>query len=182
MALEGPARFENWHTLGASSTSTAVLQYYPLFDVAPNVSIGHFTHTDTGSITVLFNTDWGLQVHSPDSETWEYVPPRANCAIVNIGDALKFMSGYKLKSSLHRVVPWHGKWVSGPRYATIFFLRPDDETEFVDVEGHHWNAKNWLNSKFGNYRNNHREQEKTAMSTGRSGFLGLWDEKEKEQQ
>lgn len=69
------------------------------------------------------------------------------------------------------------KWVSGPRYATIFFLRPDNEAEFVDLEGEHWTAKGWLNRKFGNYRNSHQEQEKTTISTGKTGFLGLWDEK-----
>lgn len=178
MHLQGPERFENKHRPTSSSTSTAVLQCYPHSSAIDlDLSVGHFTHTDTGSITILFNTEWGLQVHSPDTETWEYVPPRANCAIINVGDALKFMSGFKLKSSLHRVVPEARNWSSGPRYATIFFLRPDHDAEFTDTEGTHWTARQWLNRKFGNYRGSHQEQQRTAISTGRKGFLGLWDEK-----
>jgi hypothetical protein len=139
-----------------------------------DTSAGHFTHTDTGSITILFNTHWGLQVFSPETEDWEFVASRPNCAIVNVGDSLKFISEFKLKSSLHRVVPWNGRWISGSRYATIFFLRASDETPFVDTEGVLWTAAKWLKRKFENYRAPH-EQKKNAISTGRKGFVGLWD-------
>lgn len=175
LGLKDGERFEGYHNPKKPSTSTVALQHYPLKDLPPNTSIGHFTHTDTGSVTVLFNTDWGLQVYIPESNKWEYVAPREGCAIVNIGDALKFMSGFKLKSSLHRVVPWHGHWTSGPRYATIFFLRPDNDATFTDAEGVHWTAAEWLNRKFQNYRVPHKEQELNAISTGRKGFSGLWD-------
>jgi len=179
LELKGDERFEANHMRNKPSTSTAVLQHYPLTDLPPNTSVGHFTHTDTGSITVLFNTDWGLQMYSPKSQDWEYVPPREKCAIVNVGDSLKFMSGFKLKSSLHRVVPWHGRWVSGSRYATIFFLRSSNDTRFTDTEGVEWTAGEWLNRKFQNYRIPHSEQEKNAISTGRKGFAGLWEESNK---
>jgi isopenicillin N synthase-like dioxygenase len=181
LGLTGNERFEYHHRTEAPSTSTAVLQYYPYErDLPENTSAGHFTHTDTGSVTILFNTKWGLQVCSPDGERWEYVPPSTNDrAIVNIGDALKFMSGYRLKSCLHRVVPCYGKWEDGPRFATIFFLRPSNDSELTDTEGNHWKAGDWLNKKFLNYRAPHTEQEKTAIATGRKGFVGLWEEQAK---
>jgi isopenicillin N synthase-like dioxygenase len=177
LGLKGEARYENQHRPESPSTSTAVLQHYPYeADLPQNTSAGHFTHTDTGSVTILFNTEWGLQVCSPDGNRWEYVPPaRDNLAIVNLGDALKFMSGFKLKSCLHRVVPCYGKWGGCPRYATIFFLRPSNDSEFTDSEGQHWKAGDWLNRKFLNYRASHSDQKKNAMATGRKGFVGLWD-------
>ncbi|CAG8973702.1 hypothetical protein HYALB_00006973 [Hymenoscyphus albidus] len=176
LQLEGNNRFENFHKPNEQSTSSAVLQHYPLTDLPPQTSAGHFTHTDTGSITVLFNTEWRLQVFSPETEDWEYVPQRKDCAIINVGDTLKFISNFKLKSSLHRVIPWHGPNVSNSRYATIFFLRASNDVKFRDSEGVEWTGSGWLERKFENYRIPHEEQKKTAISTGKKGFVGLWDQ------
>ncbi len=159
--------------LKVPSTSIAALQYYPLAGLPEDTSIGHFAHTDVGSLTVLFNSDWGLQAYSSEDETWRYVAPREKCAIVNVGDALRFMSGFKLKSSLHRVVPWHRRDSSGPRYAAIFFLRPNNDAKLIDGEGDEWTAGEWLERKFQNYRIPHSEQKMNAISTGRKGFTGL---------
>jgi isopenicillin N synthase-like dioxygenase len=88
LGLSGDERFEAFHHSNAPSTSTAVLQYYPLTDLPQNTSVGHFTHTDTGSLTTLFNSDWGLQVYSSQRDSWEYIAPREDHAIINVGDAL----------------------------------------------------------------------------------------------
>ena len=173
LGMKNKDRFETHHLSSVPSTSIAALQYYPLTDLPKDTSVGHFAHTDAGSLTVLFNSDWGLQAYSPEGDTWEYVAPRENCAIINVGDALKFMSGFKLKSSLHRVVPWHSRATSGPRYATIFFLRPNNDANLIDGEGIEWTASEWLERKFVNYRIPHSEQEMNDISTGRKGFTGL---------
>lgn len=173
--LPDASRFENAHQAFKSSKTTAVMQCYPLDNLPPGTSVGHFTHTDTGSITILFNTDWGLQVYNTPLARWEYVPPRPGHGIINVGDALKFLSHQKLKSSLHRVVPWHGKWVVSPRFALIFFLRPNNDAVFVDTEGNTWTADQWLDLKFGNYRSSHEVQKKSAIATGKKGFVGLWE-------
>ncbi|KAK3309422.1 2OG-Fe(II) oxygenase family oxidoreductase [Chaetomium strumarium] len=175
LGLQGEQRFEAYHKADEISTSSAVLQHYPRTKLPEGTSAGHFTHTDTGSITVLFNTEWGLQVFSPETEEWEYVPPRDKCAIINVGDSLKFISNFRLKSSLHRVVPASSHWVSESRYATIFFLRASNTVRFTDTEGVNWTGGEWLNAKFQNYRRAHSEQEKNAISTGKVGFAGLWD-------
>ena len=173
LRMRNEDRFEKRHLSNVPSTSIAALQYYPLTDLPEDTSVGHFAHTDAGSLTVLFNSDWGLQAYSPKGDTWEYVAPRENCAIINVGDALKFMSGFKLKSSLHRVVPWHRRSTSGPRYATIFFLRPNNDAKLVDAEGVNWTAGDWLKRKFQNYRIPHREQKMNDISTGKKDFTGL---------
>lgn len=164
LGLKNEDRFEKQHLSNVPSTSIAALQYYPLTDLPEDTSVGHFAHTDTGSLMVLFNSDWGLQAYSPKGDTWEYVAPRENCAIINIGDTLRFLSGFKLKSSLHRVVPWHGRVTSGPRYAAIFFLRPNSDAKLVDGEGVEWTAGKLLERKFQNYRIPHDEQ---RMNAGR---------------
>ena len=122
---------------------------------------------------MLFNSDWSLQAYSSKGETWGNVAPRENYAIINVGDGLKFMSGFKLKSSLHRVVPWHRRAASGPRYAAIFFLRPNNDAKLVDGEGVEGIAAEWLARKFQNYRIPHSEQKMNAISAGRKGFTGL---------
>jgi isopenicillin N synthase-like dioxygenase len=173
IGLRGRERLEVSHDQNSPSTSAAVLQHYPLQGLPPNTSAGHFAHTDSGSISVLFCSDWGLQVYSSQDSQWEWVQPRENHAVVNVGDALKFISGCKLTSSLHRVVPRHMFWVSEPRYSAIFFLRPNNDAEFTDNEGNHWTGSRWLNRKFGNYRKPHSEQMMNSLATGRFGFVGL---------
>lgn len=175
LGLKGDQKFQFHHQQQSESTSTAVLQCYPLTGLPSDTSVGHFTHTDAGSVSVLFSSHWGLQVFSEERNEFEYVPPRSNCAIVNIGDSLKFLSNFKLKSSLHRVVPCREHWISSPRYSCIFFLRPALDAQFVDVDGTSWTAGEWLNRKFSNYRRPHEEQEQTAMATGRRQFAGLWE-------
>lgn len=86
LSLQGDDRYETHHRARKPSTSTAVLQHYPLRDLPRDTSVGHFTHTDTDSITILFNTDWALQVHSPQRDVWEYIAPHPRHAIVNVGD------------------------------------------------------------------------------------------------
>lgn len=176
LGLTGASRLENLHQADRPSTSTAVMQHYPFEgDLPADTSTGHFTHTDTGSVTILFNTEWGLQVCSPDSEEWQYIPPaQGTRAIVNMGDTVKFLTGCRLKSSLHRVVPCHDRWVRGSRYSIIFFLRANNDVEFEDLEGRRWNAADWLNRKFLNYRSPHDVQKQNSMATGRLGFVGLW--------
>jgi len=173
MGLTGSEELRNYHRSSSSSTSTAVLQHYPLSGLDPNTSPGHFTHTDAGSISILFSSDWGLQAFDSAKGGWGYVAPRKHCAVVNIGDSLRFLSNHRLKSCLHRVVPCN-RWNSGSRYSCIFFLRPNKETQFRDSDGTLWRAEDWLNRKFGNYRLTHEEQKLTSMSTGRRNFIGLW--------
>jgi isopenicillin N synthase-like dioxygenase len=173
--LTGPADLRTHHLSTSSSTSTTVLQHYPLDNLATNTSAGHFAHTDAGSVSILFTSAWGLQAFDTEHDRWKFVAPRAHCAVVNIGDSLRFLAGLRLASCLHRVVPC-GRWTAGSRYSCIFFLRPHKEAEFRDAEGRLWRADEWLNRKFGNYRLSHGEQNENTMATGRTNFKGLWRE------
>src|SRR5438045_3384577 len=107
LGLEGPARFENCHNEDAPSNCALGMNKYPKRSKT-DLNLGHNAHTDVGSITLLFCSEWGLQVLSPKTGKWAYVVPLAGYAIVNVADSLRFLSGNRLRSCLHRVVPYAG--------------------------------------------------------------------------
>jgi len=59
-------------------------------------------HTDSGSVTLLFQRQPELEFLSPWGE-WVKAPCVKDCILINIGDALSFWSGTQLKATLHRV-------------------------------------------------------------------------------
>lgn len=101
-------------------------------------AIGLPSHTDFGSITVLFNWLGGLQIQSHDPAThgeWAYVKPLPGHAIINLGDAMVTFTNGMLKSAKHRVVPAPGDQVAVDRYSIVYFVRPHNDVlmEPVDV-------------------------------------------------
>jgi isopenicillin N synthase-like dioxygenase len=95
------------------------------------------SHTDFGSVTLLFNWLGGLQIESRDPEregSWDYVKPLPGHAIINLGDAMvKFTNG-ALKSAKHRVVTAPGDQRKCERYSVVYFVRPHDEALMKPVE------------------------------------------------
>lgn len=59
-------------------------------------------HSDSGSVTLLFQTCGGLEVQSPTG-AWVEAPYLPGHILVNLGDALAFWSGARLKATKHRV-------------------------------------------------------------------------------
>ena len=100
-------------------------------------AIGLPSHTDFGSITILFNWLGGLQIQSQDAAKkgeWEFVKPLAGHAIVNLGDAMVCFTNGELKSAKHRVVPSPGAQGSVERFSVVYFVRPADEVMMESVE------------------------------------------------
>jgi isopenicillin N synthase-like dioxygenase len=86
-------------------------------------------HTDFGSLTVLFNNIGGLQVLLSKEEGWKWVPPRKDCAIINLGDAMvSFTEGF-FKSATHRVVQPPPNQRAFDRYSVVYFERPNDDVK-----------------------------------------------------
>lgn len=111
--------------------------------VSDKDAIGLPSHTDFGSITLLFNWLGGLQIQSRDPAKvgqWEYVKPVEGCAIINLGDGMVTFTNGMLKSAKHRVVPAPGEQVEVERYSVVYFVRPHNEAtmepcaKFNDVE------------------------------------------------
>ncbi|KAF3403330.1 hypothetical protein DPV78_004783 [Talaromyces pinophilus] len=85
-------------------------------------------HTDYNTLTFLFHQPVaGLQVlqNPDDSTSWRYVKSEPGAIIVNIADALEYLSGGFLKSTVHRVVRPPADQAEKPRLSLIYFARPE---------------------------------------------------------
>jgi isopenicillin N synthase-like dioxygenase len=123
---------EKYHRSDQPSTSSlGVLKYSQLWAESPQ--LGHSAHTDVGSLTLLFCTEPGLQFFDPSTDEWALVEPKEGHAIVNVGDSLRFLSGSRLKSCLHRVVPYPDARIRD-RYSCAYFMRPELDPVFRDVQ------------------------------------------------
>ncbi|KAL3463244.1 hypothetical protein BJX64DRAFT_287500 [Aspergillus heterothallicus] len=93
-------------------------------------------HTDYNTLTFLFHQPVaGLQVLGPDGQQWRYVRSEdPGKLIVNIGDALEYLSGGFLKSTVHRVVRPPGDQVGVDRYSLIYFARPEARVRMEPLE------------------------------------------------
>lgn len=101
-------------------------------------------HTDSGSVTLLFQRSAGLEVLSP-SGFWVPAPCLEDTILVNLGDALAFWSGRKLRATLHRVtfetVPRERE-----RMSMAYFCQANPETKLEplgtaeEVEGYETNG------------------------------------------
>jgi isopenicillin N synthase-like dioxygenase len=123
---------EKYHRSDQPSTSSlGVLKYSQLWAGSPQ--LGHSAHTDVGSLTLLFCTEPGLQFFDPSTDEWAFVEPKEGHAIVNVGDSLRFLSGSRLKSCLHRVVPYPDARIRD-RYSCAYFMRPELDPVFRDIQ------------------------------------------------
>ncbi|KAK3362288.1 hypothetical protein B0T25DRAFT_575061 [Lasiosphaeria hispida] len=148
MNLTGAERFENSHRNDRPSTTTLSMMHYLPSEVTGAKKVGHQKHTDISSLTLLFSEQWGLQIRPPGTcgaREMGFVAPKPGCAFVHVGDSLRFASGMKFQSCIHRVVPFDP---TEHRYSIAYFLRAEDDTMFVDSEGRHVTAGQWHDEKF----------------------------------
>ena len=122
-----------------------LLKYHPQPESERHRS-SHIPHTDMGSLTFLFTRQYGLQVQQPKlGDQWRWVVPPLEdfVAIVNVGDTLSHLTGGKLRSCLHRVMPLPSpsstrqetektktktEEQDGYRYSFAYLMRAEDET------------------------------------------------------
>jgi isopenicillin N synthase-like dioxygenase len=63
-------------------------------------------HTDLGSYTLLFRQPVaGLQIKDNETGSWKWARPLDGSLTVNACDALSFLTGGYIKSTVHRVNP-----------------------------------------------------------------------------
>ncbi|KAI9708665.1 MAG: hypothetical protein M1820_003883 [Bogoriella megaspora] len=87
------------------------------------------SHTDFGSLTLLFSQNVaGLQIKTHAGD-WKYVRPVDNGIVCNIGDTLSFWSGGYLKSTVHRVQRPPPDQADRHRIGLFYFVRPGDEVD-----------------------------------------------------
>jgi isopenicillin N synthase-like dioxygenase len=132
-----PGSLPNLHRLGARSGDQISLIKYPVFDSMPSTQ-PLASHTDYGSLTILFTSAPGLQVQTSDDKgkvEWINVDPKDGCAIVNCGDALSIFRAAKIRSNLHRVQSHVARGSTVPRYSVGYFCRPEDEVYMRALPG-----------------------------------------------
>lgn len=89
-------------------------------------------HTDYNTLTFLFHQPVaGLQVQTPSG--WHYVRSKPDSIVVNVADALEFLSGGYLKSTVHRVVRPPADQADNPRLSLIYFARPEAQVKLQPV-------------------------------------------------
>ncbi|CAD0093578.1 unnamed protein product, partial [Aureobasidium vineae] len=167
--LEGAERYERSHHDDGPSNSSMTFHRYPSRQVRDDENVGHNKHTDISSIAFLFAQQWGLQVPArgakPEDDAWDWVQPKAGHAICNVGDSLRFLSGMRFRSVLHRVMPV-AEMEHAHRYSIAYFCRPVHGTMFRDSEGRMISCDEWFSHKFDIYRATHEEQRKNTILTG----------------
>ena len=105
LAMDLPDRnfFAKAHAEDAGNGNQFRLVYYPSRSTEPTPQTTRMSsHSDSDSVTLLFQTCAGLEVESPTRE-WTPAPYLPGHILVNLGDALAFWSGGRLKATKHRV-------------------------------------------------------------------------------
>ena len=163
---EQSERFESYHKDDEQSKSTLFFLHHPVSEqLEDKTRMGHNMHTDVGSFTLLMTEQWGLQVLSPETNSWKYVAPKPGFAVVNVADTLRFISRRRFRSAMHRVLPHGGKMLRD-RYSTAYFLRAGDGTVFKDLDGNEVTADEWFRRKYNSYNQSLQEQRQQGIATG----------------
>ena len=106
-----------------------LLHYPPLTTLPRAGQLRAGTHSDYGSLTLLFQDNvGGLEVQTTQGD-WITAPTIANTVLINTGDLMQRWSNNVFRSTKHRV-----KLPSSPqteRYSIAFFCQPDAETDIV---------------------------------------------------
>ncbi|OIW01475.1 hypothetical protein TanjilG_19401 [Lupinus angustifolius] len=68
----------------------------------PELALGLPPHTDFGCVTILHQSDHGLEVFDEEDQTWKSVPAVPGALQVHIGDQFEALSNGIYKSVLHR--------------------------------------------------------------------------------
>ena len=116
-------------------------------------------------MTLLFCESSGLQDLSPETEEWGFIEPKAGHAVINVGDSLRFLSGHRLKSCVHRVIPVTRRQEED-RFSIAYFLRPEDNAVYIDSKGRELSARAWHDEKYNVFREPHEKQENDMVLTG----------------
>ncbi|KAJ1712284.1 hypothetical protein NYO67_5567 [Aspergillus flavus] len=101
---------------------------------------------------------------------WEWVHTREGDSIVNAGDTLRFRSGERLQSALHRVLPLTDKDSAHPydRYSTAY-LRAAEDAVFVGKDGKKTRADEWFLRKFHSFTQDSSVQRLYLVAVGGYG-------------
>lgn len=133
MELPDSNYFADAHAEDAGNGNQFRMIMYPARNDSPpgEATTRMNAHTDSGSVTLLFQTCAGLEVESPTGE-WVNAPYLDDHILVNLGDALSFWSGGKLKATKHRVT-FNGVPHDQERMSMAYFGAASPETKLEPI-------------------------------------------------
>lgn len=100
--------------------------HYPPVEATEEGQMGVGAHTDSGTLTVLFQDDaGGLQVQSKDG-SWIDASPMEGTVVINTGELLARWTNNVFKATPHRVIPRPTASKTG-RHSIAFFSDPDPD-------------------------------------------------------
>jgi isopenicillin N synthase-like dioxygenase len=112
-----------------------LLHYPPVTHDALDGQMRVGSHTDFGTMTLLFqDPSGGLEVLAAD-DRWLHAPSIPGTVLINIGDLMQQWTNLEFRSTQHRVaIPADGR-VRRSRYSIAFFCEPNNETEVACLPG-----------------------------------------------
>ncbi|KAE8137244.1 Clavaminate synthase-like protein [Aspergillus pseudotamarii] len=121
LGLAGDAQLETSHSDTQSNDSGLKLIEIPTverMDEFPDT-----THTDNGTLTLLWSTEMASQICDPTTGEWGWAEERDGHVLVNVANSLQKQTGGRLHSCLHKVAqPSDG---AHERYMVSYYLRPN---------------------------------------------------------
>ncbi|KAI0950665.1 hypothetical protein AcW1_007916 [Taiwanofungus camphoratus] len=132
LALELPEDyFINIHKYDVKSEDHLRYMKYSKYTPEENVKIGKKWvegHTDLGSFTLLFRQPVAaLQIKNHKTGEWKWVKPQDGTLTVNTCDALSFLTGGYVRSTIHRVTSPPKDQEHVDRLGLLYFARPNNE-------------------------------------------------------
>ncbi|KAI0090927.1 Clavaminate synthase-like protein [Irpex rosettiformis] len=139
IALELPEDyFTNIHKYEVKSEDHLRYMKYGKFTPEENIKIGKLWgrgHTDLGSWTLLFRQPVAaLQIQNHITGEWKYVKPQDATLTVNACDALSFITGGYVKSTIHRVASPPKDQEHVDRLGLLYFSRPNNEVLLKTID------------------------------------------------
>jgi len=109
--------------------------HYPAVENHDVDEIRAGSHTDYGSITLLFQHEiGGLEVQAGRSR-WISAPVIPGTAIINLGDCLEYWTNGLFKSTRHRVV-FRQETAARDRYSMVYFCQGYEGVSLDPVPSH----------------------------------------------
>ncbi|KAL1731181.1 hypothetical protein EV714DRAFT_272060 [Schizophyllum commune] len=131
LALELPADyFTKIHSYEPKSEDHFRYMKYGKRSAEENAKIKawSFGHTDLGSFTLLFRQPVAaLQIKDPLTDEWKWVKPQDATITVNSCDALNFLTGGYVRSTIHRVTVPPKDQQHVDRLGLLYFSRPHND-------------------------------------------------------
>ncbi|KZT02258.1 Clavaminate synthase-like protein [Laetiporus sulphureus 93-53] len=138
-ALELPEDyFLNIHKYDKKSEDHLRYMKYTKYTPEENLKLGRIWgrgHTDLGSFTLLFRQPVAaLQIKSPKTGEWKWVKPQDGTLTVNTCDALNFLTGGYVKSTIHRVAAPPKDQEHVDRLGLLYFSRPNNDVVLSTIK------------------------------------------------